>query len=67
MDAKQEQEWIARCAYRLRQRWRTVDTHSLEEVAQELVRDGDLQRLAPDAAAAAWLARGALSTKPLEP
>jgi hypothetical protein len=55
----QQQEWIVRCAYRLRQRWRTIDAQSLEDVATELLRDESLRRLDPEEAAREWLARGA--------
>jgi hypothetical protein len=55
----QQQEWIVRCAYRLRQRWRTIDAQSLEHVAKELLRDESLRKLDPEEAAREWLARGA--------
>ncbi len=61
MDEKQEIEWVARCAYRLRQRWRTVDAGSLEQLAQELRTDSQLAQLAPDEAAVEWLRRGSLA------
>ena len=57
----QQQEWIVRCAYRLRQRWRTIDAESLEEVARELLRDESLRNLGPEEAAREWLERGACS------
>ncbi len=47
--------WIAACAHRLQQRWRTVDPLLLEEVAADLWRDDRLRALPPDAAAVAWL------------
>lgn len=47
--------WIAACAHRLQQRWRTVDPLVLEEVAGDLWRDERLRTLPPDAAAVAWL------------
>ena len=56
---RQQQEWIVRCAYRLRQRWRTIDTKSLEEVAADLLRDESLCKLGPEEAAREWLTRGA--------
>jgi hypothetical protein len=52
----QQQEWIVRCAYRLRQRWRTIDAQSLEHVAKELLRDESLRKLDPEEAAREWLA-----------
>ena len=47
--------WIAACAHRLQQQWRTVDPLQLEEVAAELWRDERLRSLPPDAAAVVWL------------
>lgn len=47
--------WIAACAHRLQQRWRTVDPLELEEVAAQLWQDEDLRAMAPGAAAVAWL------------
>lgn len=58
MDEQQERAWIAQCARRLRQRWRTVDAASLEQLADELRRDAELRRLEPTAAAEQWLRRG---------
>jgi hypothetical protein len=47
--------WIAACAHRLQQRWRTVDPLDLKEVAAQLWRDELLRAMPPDAAAVAWL------------
>jgi hypothetical protein len=58
MDEKQQQEWIVRCAHRLRQRWRTVDIASLEEIAAQLLADETLRAKPPVDAAVEWLRRG---------
>jgi len=55
MDNTPADLWIAACAHRLQQRWRTVDPLQLEEVAAELWRDERLREMAPGAAAVAWL------------
>ena len=47
--------WIAACAHRLQQHWRTVDPDLLEEVAADLSRDAHLRALSPTQAAAEWL------------
>lgn len=47
--------WIAACAQRLQQQWRTVDPLDLEEVARDLWRDARLQAMQPDEAAVDWL------------
>ncbi|WP_345537106.1 hypothetical protein [Variovorax defluvii] len=47
--------WIAACAHRLQQQWRTVDPLQLEEVAADLWRDERLRSMTPDEAARAWL------------
>lgn len=49
-------QWIARCAARLRERWRTAATVDLESAAVEVWRDEKLRELAPEDAAIAWLA-----------
>lgn len=49
-------QWIARCAERLGERWRTVPAGELEAAAVEIWRDVDLRALPPDQAAARWLA-----------
>lgn len=48
-------QWIAKCAERLHDRWRTVPATELEEVAVELWRDPALRELDPTLAAARWL------------
>ena len=58
MDEQQERTWIAQCARRLRQQWRTVDGASLEQLAADLRRDEELRRLDPTDAAEQWLRRG---------
>lgn len=55
MDETPSDLWIAACAHRLQQRWRTVDPLELEEVAAELWRDERLRAMAPGDAAVAWL------------
>jgi len=47
--------WIAACAHRLQQQWRTVDPDQLEEVAEDLWRDERLRTMAPSEAARVWL------------
>ena len=47
--------WIAACAHRLQQQWRTVDPLQLEEAAAELWKDERLRALPPDVAAVTWL------------
>lgn len=49
-------QWIAQCAQRLAQRWRTVPPPELEEVAIDLWHDRELRRLDPQEAASRWLA-----------
>ena len=48
-------EWIARCASRLHERWRSVEPADLEEVAVGLWQDPELRSFAPEEAAAVWL------------
>lgn len=55
MDELTPSQWIARCAARLGERWRTVPAAELEEAAIEVWRDNELRKLAPEAAAAYWL------------
>ncbi len=55
MDEMTPTQWIARCAERLHERWQTVETAQLEEVAMELWKDPRLRRLPPLDAAIAWL------------
>jgi hypothetical protein len=54
MDDTPPELWIAACAHRLQQQWRTVDPLQLEEVAAELWRDERLRSMPPDAAAVVW-------------
>lgn len=49
-------QWIARCAERLGQRWRTVPAAELEEAAICVWQVEALRNMEPEAAAAAWLA-----------
>ncbi|WP_371437576.1 hypothetical protein [Polaromonas sp.] len=55
--------WIAACAHRLQQRWRTVDPLQLEEVADELLHDARLGCMAPADAADVWLQPVGLGTE----
>jgi hypothetical protein len=55
MDETPSDLWIAACAHRLQQQWRTMDPLQLEEVAAELWRDERLRSMPPDAAAVVWL------------
>ena len=48
-------QWLARCAQRLHQRWRTVELIQLEEVAAVIWQDAALRRMEPAQAAALWL------------
>ena len=43
--------WIAACAHRLQQRWRTVDPPDLEAVADQLWHDNHLRAMSPTEAA----------------
>ena len=47
---------LGRCAVRLRELWRTVPSAELEAAAIEVWRDERLRELAPEDAAARWLA-----------
>jgi len=47
MDEIAADVWIAACAHRLQQQWRTVDPLLLEEVAADLWRDERLRSLPP--------------------
>jgi hypothetical protein len=58
MNEKQDREWVAQCAHRLRERWRTVAPCDLEAIAEELRLDHELGPLPPSDAAALWLGRG---------
>lgn len=56
MDPILPSQWIARCAARLGERWRTVPAEELEAAAVEIWLEKDLRELAPDEAATRWLA-----------
>jgi hypothetical protein len=55
METMSQGQWIARCAQRLHQRWRTVEAVQLEEVAAVIWQDAALRRMEPAEAAALWL------------
>ena len=55
MDQINPIEWIARCAGRLHERWRSVEPADLEEVAAGIWQDPQLRSFAPEEAAAVWL------------
>lgn len=55
MDALPAHVWIAACAHRLQQQWRTVDPDQLEELAGDLWRDERLRSMSPAEAAEVWL------------
>lgn len=48
-------QWIARCAVRLGERWRTVPLTELEAAAVEVWQSEKLRELPPEEAAAQWL------------
>ena len=58
MDEPNRNAWVARCSHRLRERWRTVDLPSLEELAEQLWHDERLRAQRPEEAATEWLRRG---------
>lgn len=58
MDA---QDWIARCAARLRRRWPTLAMADLEATAAELYQEERWRSLLPETAAYEWLCLGALA------
>ena len=58
MEDVRQVEWVARCAHRLREHWRTVAVQSLEEVANELWLNSELSRMPPEDAAVEWLGLG---------
>jgi hypothetical protein len=64
VDAIREREWVAQCARRLRQHWRTIDLASLEEVARELYRDERMRFMSPADAAVAGLGLGVCVAEP---
>lgn len=55
MDEMNPIEWIARCAGRLHERWRSVEPADLEEVAVGIWQNPELRAKAPEEAAAVWL------------
>jgi hypothetical protein len=55
MDELTPSQWIAKCAERFHDRWRTVELGRLEEVAAGLWQHTELRRLPPDEAASQWL------------
>ena len=64
MDEMAQGQWVAQCARRLRQHWRTIDLASLEDVAADLYRDERMRSMSPAAAAAAWLGQGVCVAEP---
>lgn len=48
-------QWISQCAEKLHERWRTVETGQLEEVAVVIWQDESLRALEPTEAAKRWL------------
>ncbi len=67
MDENAREQWVAQCARRLRQHWRTIDLASLEEVAAELHRDERMRSMSAADAAAAWLEQGVCVAEPQGP
>lgn len=55
MDQLTPTQWIAKCAERLHERWHTVETAQLEEVAVGIWQDANLRSMEPSEAAATWL------------
>jgi hypothetical protein len=55
MDTLLPTQWIAQCADRLHQRWRTVEPAELEALAVDLWKDAQLRAMPPEEAAAVWL------------
>jgi hypothetical protein len=55
MDTLLSTQWIAQCADRLHQRWRTVEPAQLEDLAVDLWKDVQLRAMPPEEAAAVWL------------
>jgi hypothetical protein len=52
------QEWVARCARRLHERWPRVPQDQLREVAAQLRHEHERQLEEPEHAAAEWLRLG---------
>jgi hypothetical protein len=55
MDEITPSQWIAKCGKKLHERWHTVETAQLEEVAVVIWQDATLRSMPPEEAAAAWL------------
>jgi len=55
MDEMTPTQWIAKCAECLHERWQTVETAQLEEVAVGIWQDSRMRIMPPHEAAAAWL------------
>lgn len=55
MDTLTPSKWIAACAERLHERWRTLEAAQLEEVAVGIWQDARLRTMEPAEAAAVWL------------
>ena len=64
MDEMAQGQWVAQCARRLRQHWRTIDLASLEEVAADLYGDERMRSMSPAAAAVVWLGQGVCVAEP---
>ena len=56
------QEWVARCAARLHERWRHVPDDQLREVAAEIQRNAWRQIAESEHAAVEWLRHGIADT-----
>lgn len=50
-----DEQWVARCAHRLRRQWPHADVASLEEAALALWRIDWLREMAAEDAATLWL------------
>ena len=48
-------QWIAKCGETLHERWHTVETAQLEEVAVGIWQDTKLRSMSPEEAATTWL------------
>lgn len=57
-----DNDWIARCAARLRRTWPTLAEADLEDAARALHDDPKLRAMQPEQAAVAWLRLGALAS-----
>lgn len=55
MDEMTPSQWIAKCGEKLHERWHTVETAQLEEVAVAIWQDAKLRSMPPEEAAAVWL------------